>query len=183
VYSETCCWLYIESLIAFMNLFWFSSAVMDSKKTLAIKLVFTPLVSNLLLLCWWVNCLINVEYIRGSGGGGARCPWGQCARRAIAEARQHSQRSVIGWVPKICYLALIRASEGTFTRWSRLHLQSLVSTTFPRRGVLSSRWPIVKNNCNIFIKIKIQKHVLTQTQTIQQIIYNGNKNKKIKINV
>jgi hypothetical protein len=29
---------------------------------------------------------------------------------------------------KIYYLELLRASEGTLSRWSRLHLQSLVST-------------------------------------------------------
>jgi hypothetical protein len=50
---------------------------------------------------------------------------GQCARRAIAEAKQRSQWSVIGWVTKIDYLELLRASEGTLSRWSRLHLQSL----------------------------------------------------------
>jgi hypothetical protein len=31
---------------------------------------------------------------------------------------------VIGWVTKIYYLELLRASEGTLSRWSRLHLQS-----------------------------------------------------------
>jgi hypothetical protein len=35
---------------------------------------------------------------------GARWPRGQCAWRAIAEAKQHSQMSVIGWVTKIYYL-------------------------------------------------------------------------------
>jgi hypothetical protein len=50
---------------------------------------------------------------------------GQCARRAIAEAKQRSQWSAIGWVTKIYYLELLCASEGTLTRWSRLHLQSL----------------------------------------------------------
>jgi hypothetical protein len=50
---------------------------------------------------------------------------GQCARRAIAGAKQRSQWSVIGWVTKIDYLELLRASEGTLSRWSRLHLQSL----------------------------------------------------------
>jgi hypothetical protein len=59
--------------------------------------------------------------------GGAR-PGGQCAQRAIAEAKQHSQRSVIGWVTKIYYLELLRASKGTLRRWSQLHLQSLAPT-------------------------------------------------------
>jgi alanine racemase len=33
---------------------------------------------------------------------------GQRARRTIAEAKQHSQRSVVGWVNKIYYLELLR---------------------------------------------------------------------------
>jgi hypothetical protein len=40
----------------------------------------------------------------------------QCARRAIAEAEQRSKRLVIGWVTKIYYLELPRASEGTLNR-------------------------------------------------------------------
>jgi hypothetical protein len=46
--------------------------------------------------------------------------------RAIAEAKQ--RWSVIGWVTKIYYLELLRASEGTLSRWSRLHLQWLAPT-------------------------------------------------------
>jgi hypothetical protein len=41
---------------------------------------------------------------------------------AITEAKQRSQRSVIVWVTKIYYLELLRASEGTLSRWSGLHL-------------------------------------------------------------
>jgi hypothetical protein len=55
--------------------------------------------------------------------GGARLPRGQCARRAIVEAKQRSQKSVIGWVTKIYYLELLRASEGTLSRWPWLYLQ------------------------------------------------------------
>jgi hypothetical protein len=44
---------------------------------------------------------------------GARSPRGECARRAIEEAKQRSQWLVIGWVTKIYYLELLRASEGT----------------------------------------------------------------------
>jgi hypothetical protein len=47
-------------------------------------------------------------------------------RRAIEEVKQ--RWSVIGWVTKIYYLELLRDSEGTFSRWSRLHLQSLTPT-------------------------------------------------------
>jgi hypothetical protein len=43
-------------------------------------------------------------------------------RRAIAEAKQRSHRSVIRWVTKIYYLELLRASEDTLSRWSQLHL-------------------------------------------------------------
>jgi hypothetical protein len=53
--------------------------------------------------------------------GGARWARGQCSRRAIAEAKQRSQWSVIRWMTKIYYLELLRASKGTLSRWSRLH--------------------------------------------------------------
>jgi hypothetical protein len=53
---------------------------------------------------------------------GARWPRGQCPRRVIAEATQRSQWSVIEWVTKIYYRELLHASEGTLSRWSRLHL-------------------------------------------------------------
>jgi hypothetical protein len=43
-------------------------------------------------------------------------------RRAIAEVKQ--RWSVIGWVTKM-YLELLRASQGTLSRWPRLYLQSL----------------------------------------------------------
>jgi hypothetical protein len=36
-------------------------------------------------------------------------------------------QSLDGW-PKIFYLELLRASEGTLSRWSRLYLQSLAPT-------------------------------------------------------
>jgi hypothetical protein len=41
------------------------------------------------------------------------------ALSAIAEVKQHY--SVIGWVTDIYYLELLRTSEGTFSRSSRLH--------------------------------------------------------------
>jgi hypothetical protein len=44
--------------------------------------------------------------------GGAGWPRSQSARRAIVEAKQRSQRSVIGWMTKAYYLKLLRASEG-----------------------------------------------------------------------
>jgi hypothetical protein len=47
---------------------------------------------------------------------------------AIAETKQRSQWSVTGWVIKIYYPELLRASEGTLSRWSRLHLQLLAPT-------------------------------------------------------
>jgi hypothetical protein len=36
-------------------------------------------------------------------------------------------QSLDGW-PKIYYLELLRASEGTLSRWSRVYLQSLAPT-------------------------------------------------------
>jgi hypothetical protein len=46
---------------------------------------------------------------------------------AFAEAKQCSQM-VIAWVTTIYYLKLLRASEGTLSRWFQLHLQSLAPT-------------------------------------------------------
>jgi hypothetical protein len=73
----------------------------------------------------------------------------QSARRAIAEAKQRSQRPVIGWVTKIYYLELLRASEGTWSRWSRLHLQSFVPTVSRRVEVRQAAGH--KKDCRIFI--------------------------------
>jgi hypothetical protein len=67
---------------------------------------------------------------------------GQCAWYAIAEAKQRSQRSVIGWVIKIYYLEHLHASEGTLSRWSQLHLQSLAPAPVSRR--VDVRRPVVK---------------------------------------
>jgi ribonuclease HI len=82
--------------------------------------------------------------------GGDRWSSGQCARRAIAEAKHQSQWPVIGWVTKIYYLELLRASEGMLTRWSRLHLQSFAPTPVLRR-VDVRQAAGRKNNCRIFI--------------------------------
>jgi hypothetical protein len=70
---------------------------------------------------------------------GARLPRGQCARRAIAKAKQRSQWSGIGWETKIYYLELLRASEGTLSRWPRLHLQSLAPTPVSRKVDVGKR--------------------------------------------
>jgi hypothetical protein len=67
-----------------------------------------------------------------------------------AEAKQRFQWSVIGWVTKIYYLELLRASEGTFSRWSRLYLQSLAPTPISRR-VDVRQAAGRKNSCRIFI--------------------------------
>jgi hypothetical protein len=45
-------------------------------------------------------------------------------------------------VTKIYYLELLRASEGTLSRWSRLHLQSLAPTPISKR--VDVRRPVVK---------------------------------------
>jgi hypothetical protein len=80
----------------------------------------------------------------------ARWSSGQCARRAIAEAKHRSQWPVIGWVTTIYYLELLRASESTLSRWSRLHLQSLAPTPILSR-VDVRQAARRKNNCRIFI--------------------------------
>jgi hypothetical protein len=49
-------------------------------------------------------------------------------RSAIAESKQCSQRPVIGWMTKIYYLELLRASGATLSRWSWLYLQLLAPT-------------------------------------------------------
>jgi hypothetical protein len=54
-----------------------------------------------------------------------------------------SQRSVIGWVTKLFYIQLLRASEGTLSRCSRLHLQSLYPLQF-QGGLMSGKRPVVK---------------------------------------
>jgi hypothetical protein len=54
-------------------------------------------------------------------------------RRAITEFKQ--RQSLDGW-PKIYYLELLRASEGTLSRGSRLHLQSLAPTNLHRARVV-----------------------------------------------
>jgi hypothetical protein len=47
-------------------------------------------------------------------------------------------------VTKIYYLELLRASEGTLSRWFRLHLQSLAPTPQLQGGLTSGRRPVVK---------------------------------------
>jgi hypothetical protein len=64
-----------------------------------------------------------------------------------------SQRSVIGWVTKIYFLELLRASDVKFVTlscWSRLHLQSSAHTLVSRRLDVRQA-PDCKNNCRIFI--------------------------------
>jgi hypothetical protein len=48
----------------------------------------------------------------------ARWPRDRSDRRAITEAEQRSQRSVMGWVTKFYYLELLRASEDTLSRFA-----------------------------------------------------------------
>jgi hypothetical protein len=81
---------------------------------------------------------------------GARWSSGQCARRAIAEAKHRSQWPVLGWVTKIYSLELLRAPEGTLSRSSRLHSQSLAPTPVSR-SIDVRQAAGRKNNCRIFI--------------------------------
>jgi hypothetical protein len=61
---------------------------------------------------------------------------------------------------KIYYLELLRTSEGTLSRWSRLHLQSLAPTPVSRR-VDVRQAAGSKNNCRIFILSQHdEKHVV-----------------------
>jgi hypothetical protein len=88
---------------------------------------------------------------------GARWSSGRCARRAIAEAKHRCQWPVIGWVTKINYLELLRASAGTLSRWSRLHLQSLAPTSVSWR--VDVRRPVVKINAESLSQHD-EKHVV-----------------------
>jgi hypothetical protein len=58
---------------------------------------------------------------------------GMVTLRAV-ERSVRSQWPVIGLVTKIYYLELLSASEGTLSRWSRLHLQSLAPTLVFKEG-------------------------------------------------
>jgi hypothetical protein len=75
------------------------------------------------------------------------CRGGQCTRSVIAEVK-HLQKSV-GW-PKFYYLECLHGSEGTLSRWSHLHLQSLTPTLLPRSR-LFDRDSSVRRSCRIFI--------------------------------
>jgi hypothetical protein len=88
----------------------------------------------------------------------ARWPLGKCTRRVISEAKQRSQGSVIRWVTKIYYLELLRAAEGTLSRWSRMSLQSLVLTPVSMR-IDVRQAAGRKNNCRIFTHHE-KKHVV-----------------------
>jgi hypothetical protein len=61
---------------------------------------------------------------------------------SVRSRKQTNQRLVIGWMIKIYYLELLRASEGTLSRWSRLHLQSLALQF--QGGLTLGRRPVVK---------------------------------------
>jgi hypothetical protein len=63
----------------------------------------------------------------------------QSARRAIVEVKQRSQRPVIGWLTKIYYFELLCASEGTLSRWSQLHLPTLVSRRVDTRQAVGRK--------------------------------------------
>jgi hypothetical protein len=61
-------------------------------------------------------------------------------RRAITEVKQCW--SVIGWVTKTLLLELLRASESTLSRWSRLHF-AVVSTHQPALGPRGGLLPVL----------------------------------------
>jgi hypothetical protein len=67
--------------------------------------------------------------------------------QSLRSRKQRSQWSVIRWVTKIYYLQLLRASEGTLSRWSRFY--SLAPTLVSRFDVRQAAGR--KNNCLIFI--------------------------------
>jgi hypothetical protein len=73
------------------------------------------------------------------------------ARHTIAEVKQRSHWSVLGWGIKIYYLELLRASGASLSRWSQLHVQSLAPTPVSRR--VDIRQAVgCKNNGRIIIR-------------------------------
>jgi hypothetical protein len=71
------------------------------------------------------------------------------ASLGVRSRKLSNVRPVIGWVTKIYYLEFLRASEGTLSRWSRLHLQSFVSPPSTTCLLTSGRRPVVKTIINI----------------------------------
>jgi hypothetical protein len=84
-------------------------------------------------------------YFKNYHNESERAPWhrGQCVRRAIAEAKQHSQRPVIGWVTKIYNLELLRASECPLSRSPSCICSRYHPLQF-QGGLTSGRRPVVK---------------------------------------
>jgi hypothetical protein len=104
---------------------------------------------------------------KSSANGGARWPRGQCAELMIAETKQCSQRSVIGWVTKIYYLQLLRASEGMLSRWSWLHLQSLAPAPISRK-VDAGRLRYCRSvNRHIFIIVMYLKNLIKRWKCLK----------------
>jgi hypothetical protein len=58
--------------------------------------------------------------------------WSSVAPRSVRFGVRSRKQSNVGWSSdewqKIYYLEILRASKGTLSRWSRLHLQSLAPT-------------------------------------------------------
>jgi hypothetical protein len=96
------------------------------------------------------KCHYNDIKSTNSTRGGARWPRGQCARRAITEAMQRLQKSSHKMGDQNVLYQAPCASEGTLSRWSQLHFQSLAHTPVSRR--VDVRQAVGrKNNCRIFI--------------------------------
>jgi hypothetical protein len=70
----------------------------------------------------------------------------------LATARKRRSRLVFFFAYFLVYyyLEFLRASEGTLSRWSQLHLQSLAPTQVSRRVDIRQAAGR-KNNCRIFI--------------------------------
>jgi hypothetical protein len=72
--------------------------------------------------------------------GGANTRRSSMVPRSMCFGVQSRKLSKIGWSsdgwPKIYYLKFLRASEDMFSRWSRLHLQSLAPNNLPWSQVL-----------------------------------------------
>jgi hypothetical protein len=68
------------------------------------------------------------------------------APRLVRFGVRSQKLSNVGWVTKkIYYLELLRVLEGTLSRWSRLHLQSLAHRRNPPTRTGPERWVMARS--------------------------------------
>jgi hypothetical protein len=148
LYSLTCCWLYLSA-----------NSQDDSgfDESSFSRIVFIHDCCNAFLntcihthhVSWKMTDKFFIKYILTIQLTSSMAQW---SVRSVRSRKLSNvlKRAVIGWVTKIYYLELLRASEGTLSCWSRLHLLPLVPTPVSRR-VDFRKAACRKNNCRMFI--------------------------------